>query len=321
MNTATSCNAFVGIDIAKKHVDVHLLPAGTCCKFSNDEQGCQQLLETLKPLGRCLVVLEATGGYEKRLAAALLDAGIDVAIVNPRQVRDFARSLGRLAKTDRIDAQILALFAEKIRPRPSEKTPENQAQLESLVQRRRQLIQMRSAEQVRLHQVPAGTARKSISHMLDQLREQVKLVDAEIATLLEDNDDWKQRAARIGAVEGVGEVTTRTLLADLPELGKVNRQQITALAGLAPFNRDSGQFRGKRMIWGGRASVRNVLYMATLSARKHNPVIRAFAERLEAAGKPFKVVMVACMRKLLVILNTLLRENTDWKPNLFLKNS
>jgi transposase len=321
MNTATSFDAFVGIDIAKQHADVYLLPAGKACKFSNDEPGCQQLLETLKPLGRCLVVLEASGGYEKRLAATLLEAGIDVAIVNPRQVRDFARSLGRLAKTDRIDAHVLALFAERIRPRISEKTPENQAQLEALVQRRRQLVQMRSAEQVRLHQVPAGVARKSISHMLDQLREQVAVLDEEIAKLLEDNDEWKERAARINAVTGVGKVTTRTLLADLPELGKVNRQQITALVGLAPFNRDSGQFRGKRTIWGGRACVRNALYMAALSARKHNAVIRAFADRLEAAGKPFKVIMAACMRKLLVILNSILRDNTEWNPNHFLKNS
>ena len=317
MNAATSIQAFVGIDIAKKKADVHVLPAGTSLRFNNDEPGFQQLLEVLRPLGRCLVVVEATGGYEKRLAAVLIDAGLKVAIINPRQVRDFARSLGKLAKTDRIDAQVLALFAERVRPRPTEKTPENQAQLEVLIQRRRQLVQMRGAEQVRLGQVPAGPVRKSISHMLDELREQIGDIDDQIATLIEDNEDWSQRVARLASVPGVGPVTSRTLIADLPELGKLNRQQITPLVGLAPFNRDSGQFRGTRSIWGGRACVRNVLYMAALTARKSNPVIRQFADRLEQAGKPFKVLITACMRKLLVILNTLERNQTNWNPNLF----
>jgi transposase len=305
---------FVGIDVAKQRWDISILPAGQSLSVSADEKGLEQLRTALKPHPRVLIVVEASGGYEQRLAANLLDAGHAVARVNPRQVRDFARSLGRLAKTDRIDAQVLALFAQKIQPRPGEKQPENQVELEGLVARRRQLTQMKVAEQTRLHQTRVRAARKSISHMLDQLRDQVDEVDAEIARLIEDHEDWSQRAARLSSVPGVGPQTTRTLVAELPELGRLNRQQIAALVGVAPFNRDSGQFRGTRAVWGGRASVRCALYMAALSARRHNPVIRAFADRLEKENKKFKVIITACMRKLLVILNTMLRTATDWNP-------
>jgi len=314
MSTPKPAVTFVGIDVSKKQWDVCLRPTGKVCKFTADEIGLQRLRELLQPLGRCLIVVEASGGYEKRLAAELIEAGHDVARVNPRQVRDFARSLGRLAKTDRIDAQMLALFAEKIQPRLSEKVSEKQAELEALLTRRWQLTQMKATEQTRLHQVRMTEVRKSVSHMLDQLRDQIRLVDAEIARLIEDDDDWRQRAERLESVPGVGEVTSRTLVAELPELGRLNRQEIASLVGVAPLNRDSGQFRGKRTIWGGRAGIRSTLYMATLSARKHNPVIRRFADRLSQAGKPFKVVLTACMRKLLIILNTMIRNKTDWNP-------
>lgn len=318
MEAASSAiTTFVGIDVSKKCWDVHVLPTRQTLKFDAHAAGLQQLREVLQPYGRCLIVVEASGGYERRLVAELIDAGHHVARVNPRQVRDFARSLGQLAKTDRIDAAVLANFAQKVQPRPAEKLPENQLQLDGLVTRRRQLVQMKAAEQTRLQQFELRNVRKSINHMIDELRNQINDVEAQITQLIEDNDEWSDRVAQLASVPGVGEVTSRTLVAELPELGRLNRQEIVALVGLAPFNRDSGQFRGRRAISGGRASIRSVLYMATLTARRCNPVIRRFADRLTKAGKPFKVVMTACMRKLLVILNTMLRENTTWNPNFF----
>jgi transposase len=308
---------FVGIDVSKQRWDLCVLPGGQTAKLSADTDGLNRLRELLKPHGRCLIVVEATGGYERRLVAELIDAGHDVARVNPRQVRDFARSLGQLAKTDRIDARVLALFAEKVQPRPCEKTPENQAEIEGLLARRRQLVQMKTGEQNRLHQSQVKKVRRSVSHMLDQLREEIDEVDRDIAELIEDNEDWNARVQQLASVPGVGPVTSRTLVAELPELGKLNRQAIAALVGVAPFNRDSGLFRGKRRIWGGRATVRATLYMAALTACRHNDVIRRFAERLRQAGKAAKVVLTACMRKLLTILNTMVRENTHWNPKSF----
>jgi transposase len=312
-----SSATFVGIDVSKQRWDVCVLPGGQTAKLAADPNGLKGLRELLQPHGCCLVVVEATGGYEKRLVAELMDAGHKVARVNPRQVRDFARSLGQLAKTDRIDARMLALFAEKIQPRPCEKTPENQAELEELLARRRQLVQMKTSEDNRLHQSTVKKVRKSVSHMLDQLRDQIDEVDRDIAELTEDNDDWNARIKQLSTVPGVGKVTSRTLLGELPELGKLNRQAIAALVGVAPFNRDSGMYRGKRRIWGGRAAVRAALYMAALTASRCNPVIAAFAKRLKLAGKPAKVVLTACMHKLLTILNTMARENTNWNPKFF----
>jgi transposase len=284
--------------------------------LSADPKGLERLRECLQPTGRCLVVVEATGGYERRLVAELIDAGHDVARVNPRQVRDFARSLGQLAKTDRIDARVLALFAEKVQPRPCEKVPENQAQLDALLTRRRQLVQMKASEQVRLHQAEMREVRKSVSHMLDELRAEIDDIDGQIAQLIDDHDDWSARVQQLATVPGVGPVTSRTLVAELPELGQLDRQKIAALVGVAPINRDSGAFRGRRCISGGRAQVRTTLYMAALTARRCNPVIRAFADRLKKAGKAPKVILTACMRKLLIILNTMARDNTNWNPKL-----
>lgn len=311
----TSARTFVGIDVSKRHWDVCVLH-GAAVKLASDADGLAKLLDLLKRHGRCLVVVEASGGYEQHLVAELIDSGHDVARVNPRQVRDFARSFGKLAKTDRIDAAVLALFAEKVQPRACEKVPENQAQLQALLTRRRQLVQMKVSEQARLHQSHVRNVRKSVSHMLDQLREQIDQIDVQIAALIDDDDDWKARVQQLASVPGVGPQTSRALLAELPELGKLNRQQIAALVGVAPFNRDSGAFHGKRKIWGGRAALRTTLYMAALTARRCNPVLRQFADRLKRAGKAPKVVLTACIRKLLVILNTMVRNNTSWNPKL-----
>jgi transposase len=320
-NENESYAAFVGIDVAKRHWDVCLLPAGRTWQVPADDDGLARLLEELRPLGRVLVVVEATGGYERRLAGDLMTAGIHVAVVNPRQTRDFARSLGRLAKTDRLDARMLAEFALRVRPRVSDKISEKQAELDELVARRRQLVGLHAAEKTRLHQAQVKPVRKSVGHLLDLLRKEIDELDRLLAKLIEADDDWRDRFRILESTPGIGDVVGATLVAELPELGKLNRQAIAALVGLAPLNRDSGAFRGKRAIWGGRAAVRAALYMAALTARRCNPIIKNFAQRLEHAGKPFKVVMVACMRKLLIILNTMVRKRTPWNPQLILANS
>jgi transposase len=312
---APEWKAFLGIDISKRTWDVHVRPTGQRFSTTADEAGLRLLMKTLKPLEKCLIVLEATGGLERRLVADLIDAGHQVAVVNPRQVRDFARSLGRLAKTDRLDAEVLSLFAEKVQPRLSEKTPEKQLELDALVTRRRQLVQFHAAEQVRAEQASSKATRKSIRHLMEVLRKEIAKLDAAIAHLIETDDDWRQKTDLLKSVPGVGTRSAASLLAELPELGKLNRQQISALAGLAPFNRDSGQSQGKRSIWGGRAAVRGILYMAALTARRCNPRLKAFADRLTAAGKPFKVMMTACMRKLLTTLNTMIATKSAWNLN------
>lgn len=272
------------------------------------------MLAQLPPPDQARVVIEATGGYEHQLVAALLDAGYCVAVVNPRQVRDFAKALGILAKTDRIDAGVLARFGQQVQPRPLAENPPQQAELAQLVARRRQLIELRTMESNRLELTTAKLARKSISTVLATLEKQIARLDAEFARLIESNDDWRAKAQILASTPGIGPVASATLLAELPELGKLNRQQIASLAVLAPFNHDSGKLRGQRSICGGRSSVRTVLYMATVSAQRCNPVLRAFAQRLAAAGKRPKVILTACMRKLLVILNTMLKQNSPWNP-------
>jgi len=302
----------VGIDVAKKSFDVFVLSERTSCSLAYDEDGLEQLLRRLPAPAECLVVMEPTGGYERRLVAKLIEAGYQVAVVNARQVRDYAKSLGILAKTDRIDAKVIARFGEHARPRPLDKSRKNQDELDQLVARRRQLIDLRTRESNRLETTTSKLVRKSLKKMIGQLEKEIKQIAAEIANLIESDEQWSEKATLLKSVPGVGDVTAASLLAELPELGKLNRQEIAALVGLAPFNRDSGRFRGRRSIYGGRASVRKVLYMAAFVAKQFNPVIRAFAQRLEEAGKPFKVVVTACMRKLLVILNTMLKTNTFW---------
>jgi transposase len=306
--------SFVGIDVAKRSFDVCVLPEGKKLSLSYDQAGLKELRRQLPPPGTCLIVIEATGGYQRRLVADLLDAGHHVAVVNPRPVRDFARSLGILAKTDRIDAAVIARFGQQTRPRTVAKTPEKQQELEQLVTRRRQLVELRTAETNRLETCSSREVRKSIQLLIDRLNKDIQKIEKMILAFLESDDDWRDKAQILGSTPGVGTTTAASLLADLPELGQLNRQQISALAGLAPFNNDSGRFQGKRSIRGGRASVRSVLYMAALSARRFNPVIRDFADRLDAAGKPFKVVITACMRKLLTILNTMLKTTSCWNP-------
>jgi transposase len=303
---------FVGIDVAKHQLEVHQLPEGRRATLAYDAKGLGQLRRELPPPEQTLVVLEATGGYQRRLVAELADAGYAVAVVNPRQVRDYARGLGQIAKTDRIDAEMIARFGAHLRPRPLQQTPARAAELQALVVRRRQLVELRTAEINRKETAAAKAINKSIQQVIDLLDKQIHRLEKDIEALIAADDDYTGKAALLAGVPGLGPTTVATLLAELPELGVLNRQQIAALVGVAPFNRDSGRSRGRRAIWGGRASVRSVLYMATLSARRCNPAIRAFAERLEREGKHFKVAMVACMRKLLIHLNTMLKTNTHW---------
>jgi transposase len=307
---------FVGIDVAKATLDLHFLPSGQAHSLANTPAGHRQLLKLLPLPAVCRIVLEATGGYERQLVADLLDAGFHVAVVNPKRVRDFARALGLAAKTDRLDARVLALFAEKVQPAPAQKTPEKQAEIQQLVGRRRQLIELRTQESNRWDVTHSKAARKSIQAVLNTLERQVRDIEKAIEDLVESDDEWRQKTELVQSVPGLGGVTATTLLADVPELGQLNRQQISSLVGLAPFNRDSGQHQGKRAIGGGRKSVRCVLYMAALAARRCNPVIKAFADRLTLHGKPFKFVLTACMRKLLVIVNSLVKSGQPWNPKL-----
>jgi transposase len=233
-------------------------------------------------------------------------------MINPRQVRDFAGAIGQLAKTDRLDALVLAEFASRVKPAPQAKVPEKRRELEALVTRRRQLLEQQVAETNRQQQTQNKFIQQTLQRMLKAIDREIKAVEERIAELLQSDEDWRAKLQLLQSVPGVGPVTGATLMAELPELGQLNRQQIAALAGVAPYPRDSGQFRGKRAIWGGRRKVRSVLYMAALAARRFNPVIRAFAQRLVIAGKSFKAIQVACIRKLLVILNTMLKNNTHW---------
>lgn len=310
-----SCTSFVGIDVAKDSLEVCIAPEGTTATFAYDSAGVKQLLRRLPEPDSCLVVLEASGGYQRRLVTELVDAGHRVAVVNPRQVRDFARAFGILAKTDAIDARIIARFAEHVQPRILARGHERQEELQQLVARRRQLVELRTAEKNRLETLSSQTVRQSIRQVLGTLEKQIERLEKDILALVAADDDWRDKGKILSSVPGIGAVTAAALLAELPELGLLNRQEVAALAGLAPFNRDSGRSHRKRSIWGGRSAVRSALYMAALTARTHNPVIRSFARRLEQAGKPFKLVMAACMRKLLVILNTLVKNNTHWNPN------
>jgi transposase len=307
--------SFVGIDIAKRTLDVHLLPERTSLKHQNDSKGRQQLREKLPPPGECLIVVEATGGYERALVAELVDVGFQVAVVNPRQARDFAKACGNLAKTDRIDAAVLARFGQAMGPlRTQAKIPEKQLELQDLVARRRQLVELRTAEMNRRENVTSKFVRKSLQESVDAINKQVRRFEKRIAALVQSDDEWKEKFEIVQSTPGFGPTTSSSLVADVPELGQLSRRKISALVGLAPFNCDSGEFRGRRRIRGGRISVRCSLYMAALTARRFNPVIKAFADRLEALGKKPKVIITACMRKLLVILNAMVKNKTHWNP-------
>ncbi len=303
----------VGIDVSKDVLDVAVRPTMERWSCSNDVKGVREIVRRLRRLGVTLVVLEATGGFEHVVVVSLAEADLRVAVVNPRQVRDFARATGQLAKTDKIDADILALFGERVRPERREIPDEVREKLTALVTRRRQLTDMITAEKNRLGAARDRSVRHSITKHIDWLQRQLKDEDDQLKTAIRKSPVWRAEEDLLRSVPGVGAVTSQTFVAQLPELGKLNRKKIAALVGVAPFAQDSGTLRGKRSIWGGRASVRSVLYMATLVAVRHNPVLRSAYQRLLAAGKPPKVALTACMRKLLVILNAMVRDHTYWQ--------
>ena len=303
----------VGIDVSKARLDVDFSDDRGAFSADQDPAGHARIVQALKDTGASRIVLEATGGYERLVVAELAAAGLPVVVVNPRQVRDFAKATGRLAKTDAIDAKVLALFAVAIQP-PLRPLEDQQTQAFSeLVTRRRQLIQMHVAESNRQGMARDRRVQKSLEDVLDMLDRQVAVIDEDIDKHIHNSPIWKAKEEVLLAVPGIGPTTARTLLAELPELGTASRQEIAALVGLAPFNRDSGSMRGQRRIVGGRAAVRSVLYMATLAATRCNPVIRSHYQQLLAKGKRKKVALVACMRKLLTILNAMLRKNEPWR--------
>ncbi len=306
--------SFVGIDVSKTRLDVCIVPCGTSRQVAYDETGVEQLVRHLQDLRPTLIVLEATGGMETFIATSLASRGLAVAVVNPRQVRDFAKASGRLAKTDRVDAAVLATFAQAIRPPTRPLKDEDSRALEELLKRRRQLIEMRVQERQRLDTAVSKAMKQSLMDHIQWLDKQIDDVDRDLKRRLRQSPVWRAKDDLLKTIPGVGPVTTLTMLAKCPELGTLNRRQIASLVGVAPLANDSGQRRGKRFIWGGRAEVRAVLYMATLSAMRCNAVIQAFAARLRQAGKPPKVVIVACMRKLLTIMNAMIKNNTPWTP-------
>jgi transposase len=305
----------VGIDVSKDHLDIATLPTGETYRVTNDAAGHAELIERLQAL-RDLdrIVLEATGGYERAPALALADAGLPVAIVNPRQTRDFARASGRSAKTDRIDALALAEFARALHPPVRDLGSERQHALEDLIHRRRQLVVMIGSERQRHTASRNPIVRKSIQTLITALEGEQRGIERELLRAIEADPGWRDRLALLRAVPGVGLITALTLLAELPELGHLNEKRIAALVGVAPMNRDSGRKRGQRRTIGGRSSVRKVLYMAALSASQRNPTIKVFYQRLRAAGKPAKVALTACMRKLLTILNAISKTGRGWEP-------
>jgi transposase len=308
---ASQPDRFVGIDVSKTALDVAVRPDQTHWRSRHDEAGIREVVEQLRAARPRLIVLEATGGLERLVVAALADADLPVAVVNPRQVRDFAKATGRLAKTDALDAAALAHFAEAIRPEPRP-LPDAQSQtLAALVERRRQLVGMLTAEKNR--QQPALPAvRPQVAAHIAWLEQALRDLDGELDDLLQASPLWRTHEQLLRSVPGVGPQVARTLLAQLPELGQASAKHVASLVGLAPLNRDSGAWRGTRAIWGGRRHVRAALYMAALVGVRHNPVLRAFYERLLAAGKPKKLALTACMHKLLLILHAMLRHGTSW---------
>jgi len=303
---------FVGIDVSKQRLDVGFYPAGRHWEEQYDEAGILRLTKQLSEQPVELIVVEATGGLQIPLVASLAAASLPVVVVNPRQVRDFAKALGQLAKTDRIDALVLARFAEAVRPELRPVRDELSQHLAALMARRRQLIEMLVAEKNRLHSA-LKSLRQPIKTHIAWLQRQLKQIDSDLDSAIRASAHWRTQEDIIRSVPGAGQGLARTLIIDLPELGQLNRRQISALVGLAPYNKDSGNVRGRRAIWGGRAHVRAALYMAALSASRCNPVIRPFYQRLRQQGKPFKVAITACMRKLLVTINTMVKNQTPWQ--------
>lgn len=310
----TIVEKFAGIDVSKSTLDVCIEPAVQVLHVAYDEAGISQIAGCLKEVSPALIVIEATGGLEVRIATELASLGLPVAVINPRQARDFAKATGQLAKTDQVDAAVLAAFAKAIRPQAHPLKDADTRALDDMVSRRRQLIDMRVQETLRLGTAASKPLQKSLNQHIAWLDKRIAEVDNDMTKRLRESDVWRTKDDLLRGIPGVGAVTTLTLLAKCPELGTLNRREIAALTGVAPLANDSGKHRGKRFVWGGRADVRAVLYMATVSAIRCNEVIKAFAERLKKAGKPPKVVIVACMRKLLTIMNSMLKNNAPWNP-------
>lgn len=316
MNNTNSQNCVIGIDVSKAALDSHLLPDESRARFDNTPESHERLVAWAASHRPQRIVLEASGGYEMAVVAALARAGLPVIVVNPRQVRRFAQALGVQAKTDRIDARVVALFAQAVRPEIRPLKDELTMELDAIVSRRRQLQDMLVAEQHRRTRAK-GPVRKNIDAHIAWLERQIHNVDADIAKLIQSSPVWREKEDILDSIKGVGRVTIATVLSALPELGTLSRQAITALVGLAPFARDSGSWRGKRFVSGGRADVRRALYMAALVASQRNPTLRAFYQRLISRGKPKKLALTATMRKLLIIMNSMLRTKTHWDERLF----
>ncbi|MGL5833879.1 MAG: IS110 family transposase [Waterburya sp.] len=303
---------WVGIDVCQKYLDVYVRPIGNLFQVANNEVGISRLVQTLTEIKPELIVLEATGGMEIDATVKLIEAGLAVAVINPRQARDFAKATGTLAKTDAIDAKLLAHFADAIRPEVREISDESSRQLEDLVARRRQISDMITAEKNR-RRGKTNSVQTDINEHIEWLEKRLKEIESQIKSAIAINEDWQQKLKLLTSVPGVGEVVAITLISSLPELGRLSHKSISYLVGVAPLNKDSGKFRGQRRIWGGRAKIRCVLYMAALVAIRFNPPIKAFYERLIQKGKLKKVAITACMHKLLIFLNAMMRNNQGWQ--------
>ena len=303
---------FVGIDVSKDRLDAHVRPDDTARHFANTPEGLDALLDWLRPLGVALVVVEASGGYERAVLAALSLGGLPVSLVNPKRVREFAKAIGRLAKTDAIDAAVLAHFAQTLRPSVWSMPDPDAQVLQALLARRAQLVGMRTAEKNRLAGLTVARVRRSVRNVIRALDREIRRADKDLGDAIRACPGWAAKDDLLRSIPGIGPTVSRTLLLGMPELGTLTREQAAALAGVAPINRESGQYRGKRMIAGGRAVVRSMLYLAGHAARRGNATLRAFADRLKAGGKAPKVIRVALARKLVILANAVLRDNTAW---------
>ena len=306
----------VGIDVSKATLDAHLRPDAKARRFDNTPEGIAALLEWITPLTPALIVLEATGGYERAAVAALSLKGLRVVLVNPKRIRDFAGALGKQAKTDTIDAAVLAEFADKVRPAVRPLDDADTQKFQALLARRNQLIGMRTMESNRLAGVTDRAIRRSIETILRALEKEIDRADGELDKAIQSSPVWKAKDELLQSIPGIGPVVSRTLLAELPELGTLSREEAAALVGVAPMNRDSGEWRGRRMIRGGRAAVRSMLYLGSHAAKLGNATLKAFADRLEKAGKAPKVIRIALARKLLIIANAVLRDQRPWEPKM-----
>ena len=312
--TAQDLNTYVGIDVSKDQLDVHIHPAGESFSVSRDTAGLEELIKRLKPFSLKAIAVEATGGFESVVVASLVAEGLPVIVVNPAQVRHFANALGKRAKTDPIDAAVIARFVEATKPEIRSLPSAQTLALADLMARRRQIVQMITAERQRAMRTNNSKLQKSIARLLKALQRELDSLDDDIDTSVRGSPVWREKEDLLSSVPGVGKVIARTLLAELPELGTLDRRQIAALVGLAPFTRQSGKWRGKSFIGGGRASCRTVLFIGALVAAKHNPDLKAFRQRLIDAGKPKIVAIVAVARKLLTILNAIIRDKSPWTP-------